>query len=307
MQPADTHKSPEPELTLAAEARQRSRATPDKLSRWGLVLATIVVGASVSGFLFGLNEPARPTGTNHHRAKPLNSVVNSNASTDVLTAPRYEMMDSSKYGPNQEWESKLNWLKPDRPSLFDSVVRTPAMKLAALEDRLRTRAFDGAPPAIPHIVDQRSAESCLACHGQGLVVAGKVATRMSHALVSNCTQCHVEQNTNVPIENVATTRAVSSTESSSMASNSNYNASTARNTFEGVKRAGPGRRSMFGSPPTIPHTLQMREDCMSCHGLVARPGLRTTHPWLQNCRQCHAADGEFERGLFFQTEVMVAK
>ena len=59
------------------------------------------------------------------------------------------------------------------------------------------------------------------------------------------------------------------------------------NTFAGILRAGPGLRAMPHAPPTIPHTLQLRTDCLSCHGLIARPGLRTTHPWLQNCVQCH--------------------
>jgi cytochrome c-type protein NapB len=46
---------------------------------------------------------------------------------------------------------------------------------------------------------------------------------------------------------------------------------------------------MPGSPPPIPHALQMRENCRACHagpGAVAE--LRTTHPERVTCRQCHA-------------------
>ncbi|HEX7788274.1 MAG TPA: hypothetical protein VF653_18790 [Methylomirabilota bacterium] len=47
--------------------------------------------------------------------------------------------------------------------------------------------------------------------------------------------------------------------------------------------------AMPGSPPPIPHGLQMRENCRACHagpGAVAE--LRTTHPQRVSCRQCHA-------------------
>ncbi len=45
-----------------------------------------------------------------------------------------------------------------------------------------------------------------------------------------------------------------------------------------------------GAPPAIPHPLQMREHCVSCHGGgPAAPDIRTDHPDRFNCRQCHAA------------------
>jgi hypothetical protein len=45
---------------------------------------------------------------------------------------------------------------------------------------------------------------------------------------------------------------------------------------------------MPGSPPPIPHALQMRENCRACHaGPGAVSGLRTTHPERVTCRQCH--------------------
>ena len=76
----------------------------------------------------------------------------------------------------------------------------------------------------------------------------------------------------------------------------------AANTFVGWQRSGPGTRALAGSPPTIPHTTWLREDCESCHGLIARPGLRTTHPWLTNCVQCHAMSAELDRVPFKMPE-----
>ena len=42
---------------------------------------------------------------------------------------------------------------------------------------------------------------------------------------------------------------------------------------------------------TIPHPLQLRENCLACHGgPAARAELRTTHPERVRCRQCHVPD-----------------
>jgi cytochrome c-type protein NapB len=157
--------------------------------------------------------------------------------------------------------------------MFDPVVRTEAMKLAALADRARNRAFDGAPPTIPHPIVAQSVASCLICHGEGLVVGERVATRISHAHLSNCTQCHVE----------------------SSRSDLPFAADSAGNGFVGVYRAGAGERASPGAPPTIPHHTWMRENCASCHGLVSRPGTRSTHPWLTNCTQCHAPSAALDQ------------
>ena len=45
------------------------------------------------------------------------------------------------------------------------------------------------------------------------------------------------------------------------------------------------------SPPTIPHTLQLRENCLACHGGAAsRVEIRTSHPERPRCRQCHVPE-----------------
>ena len=260
------------------------------LSRWGTVLGSLGCGIGLVGFLVGMYE--QPT------TKPA-QVFKKHVEAEIeqshfASAPTYSEIDSQLYGVNRDWKSDLSKLKQINPSVFDRVVRTPEMKNEALRDRLRTRAFDTAPPAIPHPVDQRTAESCLACHGNGMSIAGKIATKMSHPLLTNCTQCHVEQASSMLQVLVSSQKPQGEIAADSW---------PPRNDFEGVKRAGPGTRLLPGLPPTIPHTLHMRDDCMSCHGTIARPGIRTTHPWLQNCRQCHAADGDLERAVFTMTNI----
>jgi nitrate reductase (cytochrome), electron transfer subunit len=211
------------------------------------------------GFLTGTREPA-PV------ARP--SAPEARGDGPVPAAVDYKELPTAGLRPNARWRQSLGQLVGHRPGPFDSVVRTEEMKLAALADRARNRAYDGAPPTIPHPVEARSAASCLACHGEGLKVGDRVASKMSHPLMTDCTQCHVEQ-APVPVENG----------------------------FAGVYRAGPGDRASPGAPPTIPHHTWMRQDCTSCHGLVTRPGTRTTHPWLTNCTQCHAPSAAADRAV----------
>ncbi|MEO2091880.1 MAG: nitrate reductase cytochrome c-type subunit [Gemmataceae bacterium] len=233
---------------------------PRRVQRFATLVAAVAIGVALFGFLSGLREPARP-----ERSAPPPSAEPHAAPTAVS----YSELPTAAIRPNSGWDRSLAQLKFDRPGVFAQVVRTEEMKQAALADRARNRAYDGAPPTIPHPVEAQSAASCLACHGEGIKVGDRVASKMSHAAMTNCTQCHVEQASG-PVET----------------------------TFVGVYRAGPGGRANPGAPPTIPHHTWMRENCTSCHGLVARPGTRTTHPWLTNCIQCHAPSAALDQVEF---------
>jgi cytochrome c-type protein NapB len=142
---------------------------------------------------------------------------------------------------------------------------TPKQKAAALAARAEGRAYNGAPPVIPHGVDARSSGACLTCHAKGARVNGKVAPPISHPPYASCTQCHAPHTGR--LGTVATLPA---------------------NRFVGAPSPGPGRRAWIGAPPTIPHTTWMRQSCIACHGPAGKPGLRTTHPQRGSCTQCHA-------------------
>ncbi|MBX9579413.1 MAG: nitrate reductase cytochrome c-type subunit [Gemmataceae bacterium] len=233
---------------------------PHRLQRFATLLAAVAVGTALFGLLTGLREPPRP----ERPAPPSHADHRS-----VPAAVGYADLPTANLRPDAGRNRTLAGLRYDQPGAFDPVVRTEEMKRAALADRAKNRAYDGAPPTIPHPVDSQSTASCLACHGEGLKVGDRVASRMSHPLMTNCTQCHVEQSP-VPAET----------------------------TFVGVYRAGPGGRASPGAPPTVPHHTWMRENCASCHGLVTRPGTRTTHPWLTNCTQCHAPSAALDQTEF---------
>ena len=241
-------------------------SSPVNVARSMTIFGAIAVGIGLVGFLVGIAEPVVPTrSTDRIPAIPTEA---------TRLTPSYGEINSAVVGPNQLWTSSFDSLKQTRPDLFSKVVRTAEMKDAALRDRLRTRAFDGAPPVVPHRVEHQSAQSCLVCHRDGMQLGNLIATKISHPHYANCLGCHVEQAGSLPVV---------------------VNTEVLANHFAGVLRAGPGTRAMPSAPPTIPHTTHLRGDCMSCHGLIARPGLRTTHPWLTNCVQCHASPAETER------------
>ncbi|MGB3649224.1 MAG: hypothetical protein WA992_11925, partial [Desulfobulbales bacterium] len=49
-----------------------------------------------------------------------------------------------------------------------------------------------------------------------------------------------------------------------------------------------GNSQMGGSPTPIPHSLQLRDDCIACHaGPAAVVEIRVDHAMRGNCRQCH--------------------
>lgn len=137
-------------------------------------------------------------------------------------------------------------------------------------ERATTRAYDGAPPPVPH---DATLGTCTTCHtDEGAAIAGVgVAPASPHGgaaaagLMQRCRQCHVSVQTG---------------------------ALFVASSFTGLAQ-GPwkGSRATPGAPPTIPHPLQLRENCLSCHGgPAAREEIRTTHPERVRCRQCHVPE-----------------
>ncbi|HEU5190799.1 MAG TPA: nitrate reductase cytochrome c-type subunit [Methylomirabilota bacterium] len=128
------------------------------------------------------------------------------------------------------------------------------------------RAYPGAPPVIPHPVDERQAfgKACLACHAEGGWVPRfeAFAPVTPHPEMTSCRQCHVPQ-----------------------AGRPAFQASA----WEASAPPPLKGAAMLGSPPRIPHALQMRENCRACHaGPGAVDAFRTSHPQRVSCRQCHA-------------------
>lgn len=229
-----------------------------------------VFGLAVVGFLVGIRQgktipdlsPPPPT---HVTPQP-----------DAIAATAYRDFDRRLHGPNRAWHGSLADLEQPVDNLinFDGQLqRLPELRQAVLSLRAQRRAFDGAPPVVPHPIDQMSSASCLACHGEGIWIGrGVRAPKMSHDVFASCTQCHVEQQSG-DLELLA----------------------TVANFFEGKAAPIGGSRAWAGAPPVVPHPTFMRESCLSCHGPSGPEPIRTTHPGRASCLQCHAPSAELDQ------------
>ncbi|WP_405206599.1 nitrate reductase cytochrome c-type subunit [Aquimarina sp. LLG6339-5] len=140
-----------------------------------------------------------------------------------------------------------------------------------LDSYYENRAYQGAPPSIPHSLVKgekgMGGKACLQCHQNGGFTEqfNAYAPVTPHPEMVNCRQCHVAQNESSLFKET---------------------------TFRKVLFAQVGNNSALpGSPPMIPHEIQMRENCLSCHaGQAAPKEIRVTHPDRINCRQCHLPD-----------------
>ncbi len=136
-----------------------------------------------------------------------------------------------------------------------------------LDEYYKNRAYYGAPPSIPHSIKEEISigeNNCLKCHQNGgFSEKFKAYTPIvPHPEMINCKQCHVSQ------------------KSQTLFVNSNFKKGKAPKV--GVNNA------LKGSPPTIPHEIQMRKNCLSCHASPSTPKeIRVSHPERTDCMQCH--------------------
>jgi nitrate reductase cytochrome c-type subunit len=153
-----------------------------------------------------------------------------------------------------------NWVEV--PGTEGAVKSTAAVRAAR-------RAYDGAPPVIPHTA---FGMDCSACHdSQGIAVqdvgyapASPHENTAEAGATARCRQCHIFV-----------------TDSDLFVANN----------FLGLRQdLRPGGRLNPLSPPTIPHRTLMRENCVACHaGPGARQEIVTSHPERIRCRQCHVS------------------
>ena len=169
----------------------------------------------------------------------------------------------------------------------DQPVASSGVQATGFAERAARRAYEGAPPVIPH---QDHSQTCIECHGPqpievpslGLSPASPhgETTGMGAA---RCRQCHVNQN------------------DSGLFAKSTFAGLTLDPDATGADGIHGDRFNPL-SPPRIPHRVFLRENCSACHtGVAARPEIRTTHPERVRCEQCHverAEVGAFDSPLF---------
>lgn len=157
--------------------------------------------------------------------------------------------------------------------IFDARQATPQINLGAdsggrnLAGFYSLRQYPGSPPRIPHPVDltfNGNETDCLSCHRQGGFSQefGKFTPVTPHPENTLCYQCHTQVQT----------------EDLFVSSN-----------WQSIRPPRLGQSFLGSSPPPVPHSLQLRENCIACHtGPAAVEEIRVNHAARGDCRQCHA-------------------
>ncbi|MEX1184896.1 MAG: hypothetical protein WEF86_16945 [Gemmatimonadota bacterium] len=152
------------------------------------------------------------------------------------------------------------------------------------------RAYPGAPPRIPHglTTDEFRGTVCNSCHERGSFVArlSSYAPVTPHPQFADCLQCHTPDDRIVGID-------LPDGGTNSVCLQCHVPDSPPQLVAVDWRPAAwpaTAQQALPGSPPVIPHDLQLRGNCLACHiGPAGVEGIRTDHPERANCRQCHLA------------------
>ncbi len=242
------------------------------------VVATVVaLTTGLSGYFMGLRQTDR-SAADHRNPVATLPADHATAEPDLSTAPvapRYPELRDRTRQPNSGWVNSLGNLPP-APAFTADTPHLSTEEITALRaKRDARRAFTGAPPTVPHPIDQHASTTCLACHGHPTRIGKLDVPQISHPVYTNCIQCHAPAAGPGPL--LASPPAAQSTP-------------VLANSFVGLTAALSGTRAYTGAPPTIPHTTAMRQNCVTCHAPGGSSALKTSHPQRQNCLQCHALD-----------------
>ncbi len=187
------------------------------------------------------------------------------------------------------WSAELNFDSQGQ-TIFRTYDATPEVYMAAdsgdrnLVSYYELRQYPGSPPVIPHPVEPSfsdTAPDCLSCHYKGgfSPVHGQFIPVTPHPEKESCRQCHVPKPT---VQEAG---------------------QFVEHDWFSVAPPRLGGSAMGGSPPVIPHSLQLRENCISCHtGPGAVVEIRVEHSARGNCRQCHVPVVQTEPVKFFSRQ-----
>lgn len=204
-------------------------------------------------------------------------------SKSIDSAGSFAVVNHSEYSsipvPTEKWSAE-HW---NAAGYYENTFEEWVPE-KSLDEYYSHRAYYGAPPFIPHPIQNdmtMGGKDCLKCHADGGYVNefDAFAPVVPHPEKVNCRQCHAD------------------VKSESLFRPTNW---------ESEKRLPVSihNHALPGSPPTIPHSLDMRNDCLSCHaGPSAPKEIRVTHPERVNCRQCHALNDQAKEVKEFYKEL----
>src|SRR5690606_8461008 len=148
-------------------------------------------------------------------------------------APHYTEMGANRYTDRSAAQVAALQALTARTAAEELAPASEQERAAALEARRARRAYDGAPPTVPHPVHPRGYPACLSCHETGMSLEGRVAPALSHPPMSNCLQCHAVEDPSAP----------GSTNAAGVPVDNSFEGAFGRSRMEGWSTA----------PPVIPH------------------------------------------------------
>lgn len=153
------------------------------------------------------------------------------------------------------------------------------------------RAYAGAPPRIPHGLTPAEFQTggCRTCHERGGFSQrfGAYVPLTPHPEMGACLQCHVgdAQLMAIPLPGIDPSARCRQCHAPGATRWRDSTVNWVPLAWPRVSQPMQGR-----DPPPIPHTLDLRGNCLSCHSAPAGVAeIRTSHPERANCRQCHLA------------------
>lgn len=245
------------------------------MNRLATAFLSFVMAIAVIGFFVGIGDGVpKPDGVNESLLVDLGPSNTEITDTKSVPALNYSDIASTPMGPTKSWQATLQSLPQPEFDLYTKIEPSEAEKEASTKLRASRRSYNGAPPFIPHPVENTNDAACYACHSGGVKIAGLKASVMSHAFLANCVQCHAPM-APAPFQSLE---------------------ASVETTFVGLPAPKEGTRAYKGAPPTIPHSRWMRENCNACHGGPhGWAGMESTHPWRTNCVQCHAPSATLDQ------------
>ncbi len=249
------------------------------------IFLSLVIAVAAIGYFVGIGDGV-PLPDGFHDSPLVDHELKHAASGDakLIEAVSYAEIANAEMGPTESWQLTAKTLPTQTYDLFAEIKPSEEEKLASSQTRSSRRAYNGAPPIIPHAIENTTDAACYACHSNGMKMGSLKASVMSHQFLANCTQCHAPM-APPPFQHVD---------------------ASVSTTFVGLPAPKAGKRAFPGAPPTIPHSQWMRENCLACHGGGnGWAGMESTHPWRSNCTQCHAPSASLDQAIVSETIPML--
>ncbi len=152
------------------------------------------------------------------------------------------------------------------------------------------RAYPGSPPRIPHALTPTEylRGGCKTCHEKGGYSQrfGAYVPITPHPDMGACLQCHVGDARLLPTDLPGSDPSARCRQCHSSGGMLWRDSALTWKPMPWTQVTLTRREN--SPPPPIPHTLEMRGNCVSCHSAPAGVlEIRTSHSDRSNCRQCH--------------------